>query len=101
MDKEKNNRTAKEKKPAEGKKFRFKMLPRYGRILIITFSAILFAAAVAAAVFFIYINSINNTINSLNSAEVENILTPIESPEEPVTILILGRDSRDTEDEKG
>ncbi len=89
------------REPVKDKKGRFKRLPRYGRVLIITFSAIIFITAVAAAVFFIYINSINNTINSLNSAEVENILTPIESPEEPVTILILGRDSRDTEDEMG
>ncbi len=101
MDKKKNSGTTKGKKPAKVKKCRFKMLPRYGRVLIITFSAIIFVAAVVAAVFFIYINSINNTINSLNSAEVESILTPIESPEEPVTILILGRDSRDTEDEMG
>ena len=101
MDKEKKSGTSKKKDAAEDKKCRFSKFPRYGRILIITFSAILFAAAVAAAVFFLYINSINNTINSLNSAEVENILTPIESPEEPVTILILGRDSRDTEDEMG
>ncbi len=101
MDKKTNSGTTKGKKPAKVKKCRFKMLPRYGRVLIIIFSAIIFVAAVAAAVFFIYINSINNTINSLSSAEVENILTPIESPEEPVTILILGRDSRDTEDEMG
>ena len=101
MDKKKNSGTTKGKKSAKVKKCRFKMLPRYGRVLIIIFSAIIFVAAVAAAVFFIYINSINNTINSLSSAEVENILTPIESPEEPVTILILGRDSRDTEDEMG
>lgn len=101
MGKKKNSRTTKGKKPAKVKKCRFKMLPRYGRVLIITFSAIIFVAAIVAAVSFIYINSINNTINSLNSAEVENILTPIESPEEPVTILILGRDSRDTEDEMG
>ena len=89
------------REPVKVKKCRFKRLPRYGRVLIITFSAIIFVAAVVAAVSFIYINSINNTINSLNSAEVENILAPIESPEEPVTILILGRDSRDTEDEMG
>ncbi|MBN2072919.1 MAG: LCP family protein [Actinobacteria bacterium] len=46
-------------------------------------------------------NSLNKTINSLNTAEVENILTPIESPEEPVTILLLGRDTRDAENEMG
>jgi len=87
--------------PVKNKICRFKRLPRYGRVLIIVFSAITAAVAIAAAVFFIYINSINNTINSINTAEVENILAPIESPEEPVTILILGRDSRDTESERG
>jgi LCP family protein required for cell wall assembly len=87
--------------PVKNKICRFKRLPRYGRVLIIVFSAIIAAVAIAAAVFFIYINSINNTINSINTAEVENILAPIESPEEPVTILIMGRDSRDTESERG
>ena len=87
--------------PDRDKKNWFKRLPRYGRVLIIIFSALIIAAAIAAAVFFIYIGSINNTINSLNTAEVDNILAPIESPEEPVTILFLGRDSRDTESELG
>ncbi len=89
------------REPVKDKTCRFKRLPRYGRVLIIVFSTIIAAAAIAAAAFFIYINSINNTINSINTAEVENILAPIESPEEPVTILIMGRDSRDTEDERG
>jgi len=89
------------REPIKDKKCRFKGLPRYGRVLITVFSAIIAAVVIAAAVFFIYINSINNTINSINTAEVENILAPIESPEEPVTILFLGRDSRDTESEMG
>ena len=101
MDKEKKSRAPKKKEPAEGKKCRFKRLPRYARILIIVFSVVIFIAAVGAGGFFLYLNSINNKINSLNTAEVENILAPIESPEEPVTILILGRDSRDTESERG
>lgn len=87
--------------PVKDRKCRFKRLPRYGRVLIIIVSAIIAAAVITAAVFFIYINSINNTINSLNTAEIENILTPIKSPEEPVTILFLGRDSRDSESEMG
>jgi len=89
------------REPVKDKICRFKRLPRYGRVLIIVCSAIIAAVAITAAVFFIYINSINNTINSINTAEVENILAPIQSPEEPVTILIMGRDSRDTESERG
>lgn len=89
------------REPVKDKKCWFKRLPRYGRVLIIVFSTIIAAVAIATAAFFIYINSINNTINSINTAEVENILAPIQSPEEPVTILFLGRDSRDTEREMG
>jgi len=89
------------REPVKDKKCWFKRLPRYGRVLIIVFSTIIAAVAIVAAVSFIYINSINNTINSLNTAEVDNILVPIESPEEPITILFLGRDSLDTESELG
>ena len=89
------------REPVKDKKCRFKRLPRYARILIIVFSVIIFISAAGAGGFFLYLNSLNKTINSLNTAEVENILTPIESPEEPVTILILGRDTRDTESERG
>ncbi len=95
------SRGPEKREPVKDKICRFKRLPRYGRVLIVVFSAIIAAVAITAAVFFIYINSINNTINSINTAEVENILAPIQSPEEPVTILIMGRDSRDTESERG
>ena len=101
MDKKKQDRVAGKRGPSKDKQGRFKRLPRYGRVLIIVFSVVIFIGAVGAGGFFLYLNSINNTINSLNTAEVENILAPIESPEEPVTILILGRDSRDTESERG
>jgi len=101
MDKEKKSSVAKKKEPAKDKQGWFRRLPRYGRVLIIVFSVILFIAAAGAGGFFLYFNSVNTTINSLNTAEVENILDPIESPEEPVTILILGRDTRDTEGERG
>ena len=101
MDKKKQDKVAGKSGPSKNKQNRFKRLPRYGRILIIVFSAIIFVGAAGAGGFFLYLNSINSTINSLNTAEVENILDPIESPEEPVTILILGRDSRDTEGERG
>ncbi|MES0341734.1 MAG: LCP family protein, partial [Candidatus Humimicrobiaceae bacterium] len=101
MNKEKKSGASKKKETTEVKKGRFKRLPLYARILIIVFSAIIFISAAGAGGFFLYLNSVNKTINSLSTAEVENILTPIESPEEPVTILILGRDTRDTESERG
>ncbi len=80
---------------------RFKRLPLYARVIIIAVASIILAGALGAGGFFIYVNSVNRTIGSMNTAEIENILTPLESPEEPVTILILGRDSRDTESERG
>jgi len=97
----KKNKGSGAKDPVKKKRRKFSSLPRYARVLIITFSVIIFIAAAGAAAFFIYINSLNTTINSINTAEVENILAPIESPEEPVTVLLLGRDSRDTESERG
>jgi LCP family protein required for cell wall assembly len=101
MNKNKKSSTSKKKETAKVKKGRLRRLPRYARILIIVFSAIIFISAAGAGSFFLYINSVNKTINSLNTAEVENILAPIESPEEPVTIMILGRDTRDAEGERG
>jgi LCP family protein required for cell wall assembly len=79
----------------------FKGLPRYARILIIAFSAVVVIAGAAVGAFFVYLNSANNAINSINTAEVESILAPIESPEEPVTVLLLGRDTRDLESDRG
>ncbi len=85
----------------KGKLNRFKRLPLYVRIIIIIISSIIFIGAVGTAGFFIYIDSMNRAINSLNTTEIENILAPIESPEEPVTILVLGRDTRDAENDAG
>ena len=85
----------------KGKLNRFKRLPLYVRIIIIIISSIIFIGAVGTAGFFIYIDSMNRAINSLNTTEIENILAPIESPEEPVTILVMGRDTRDAENDTG
>jgi LCP family protein required for cell wall assembly len=85
----------------KGKLNRFKRLPLYARIIIIIISSIIFVGAVGTAGFFIYIDSLNRAINSLNTTEIENILAPIESPEEPVTILVMGRDTRDAENDAG
>ncbi|MDD5621993.1 MAG: LCP family protein [Actinomycetota bacterium] len=98
----KNRVEKKNKKSADSTKRRgFKKLPLYARIIIIVVSSIILIGAAGTAGFFIYINSMNRAINSLNTTEIENILAPIESPEEPVTILVLGRDTRDAENDAG
>ena len=79
----------------------FKKLPLYIRVIIIALASIVFIGSAGAGGFFLYIKSINRTINSGTTAEIENILAPIESPEEPVTILVLGRDTRDAENDAG
>jgi LCP family protein required for cell wall assembly len=89
------------KSTGKGKLSRFKRLPLHVRIIIIIISSIIFIGGIGTAGFFIYIDSMNKAINSLNTTEIENILAPIESPEEPVTILVLGRDTRDVENDAG
>ncbi len=93
----------KPKKISENKRNRrgFGRLPLYLRIIIIVLSSIIILGGLGAGSIFIYINSINKTINSVNTSEVENILAPIESSQEPVTILILGLDTRDTLNDRG
>lgn len=99
-DKIKNiNKTKNKKKKAQGAGF--KKLPLYVRVIIIVLSSLIIIGAAGTGGFFLYINSINKTINSVTTAEVENILAPIESPEEPVTIMVLGRDTRDAEADAG
>ncbi len=78
----------------------FRRLPLYIRILIIL-AAVVFVAGIAAGGFYFYLNSLNKTINSITTAEIEDLLAPIESPEEPVTIMVLGRDTRDAENDAG
>jgi len=79
----------------------FKKLPLYIRVIIIVLASIIVAGGMGTGGFFLYINSVNRTINSITTSEVENILAPIESPQEPVTILLMGRDSRDVENDSG
>ena len=76
-------------------------LRTYAKVLIILFSCIFFIAACGAGYFYWYITNANKIINSGTSTEIENVLTPIETPEDPVTILFLGRDTRDTENDRG
>lgn len=80
---------------------KFKKLPLYARILIIVFVCIFGLAAAGGGVFYWYINRANKTMNSMTSSEIENILTPVKSIEEPVSILVLGRDSRDPTNDSG
>jgi LCP family protein required for cell wall assembly len=94
--KEQRNKVAK-----SGGRRGFSRLPLYLRIVIIVLSSIIVIGGLGAGSIFLYINSINKTINSINTSEVENILAPIESSQEPVTILILGLDTRDTLNDKG
>ena len=83
------------------KRTKFGKLPKYARVIIIIILSTVVVTGLGAAGFFIYINSVDNTINSVTTSEVESILAPIEYPQEPVTILILGRDSRDIENDRG
>ncbi|MCX6384826.1 MAG: LCP family protein, partial [Actinobacteria bacterium] len=88
-------------KGKEKKVSKFKKLPLYARILIIVFVCIFGLAAAGGGVFYWYINRANKTMNSMTSSEIENILTPVKSIEEPVSILVLGRDSRDPTNDSG
>ena len=90
---EKNKRKVKNKVKKNKSKSRFKKLPLYLRIIIIVLSSIIIIGCLGTGGIFLYINSVNKTINSSVTSEVENMLTPIESPQEPVTILILGLDT--------
>jgi polyisoprenyl-teichoic acid--peptidoglycan teichoic acid transferase len=83
------------------RKTRFGKLPRYARALIIVFSVIIVISSSVAGYFFYYISSTNKTLNSATSSEIQNILTPINTLQSPVTVLIMGRDTRDSENEIG
>jgi len=98
----KKNKSKAESKIKKNKNKRgFKKLPLYVRVIIIVLASIIVAGGMGTGGFFLYINSVNRTINSITTSEVENILAPIESPQEPVTILLMGRDSRDVENDSG
>lgn len=79
----------------------FKKLPFYAKFLIIFFGCLLALAAIGAGIFYWYVGHANKIMNSVTSSEIENILTPVESIEEPVTILLLGKDTRDPENDAG
>jgi LCP family protein required for cell wall assembly len=89
------------KRGGSKRKTRFGKLPRYLKAIIIVFSTLIFIVGAGTGAFFIYLNSVNKTINSVTSSEIQSILTPTNSPQAPVTILVLGRDTRDTESDPG
>ncbi len=78
----------------------FYRLPKYTRIGIIVAASLTILLGAAAGVFFYWLNHLNVTINAVTTSEIESILAPIESPQEPVTVLLLGTDSQD-EDDRG
>ena len=83
------------------KKNTFRKLPFYAKFLIIFFGSILGLAVIGAGVFYLYISNANRMMNSVTSSEIENILAPVETIEEPVAILPLGKDTRDAENDAG
>lgn len=97
----KNIKESKNKVKKSSSRRGFNKLPLCLRVIIIVLSSIVVVGGLGAGSIFLYINSINKTINSINTSEVENMLAPIESPQEPVTILILGLDTRDTLNDRG
>ncbi|MBN1299465.1 MAG: LCP family protein [Actinobacteria bacterium] len=76
-------------------------LKTYKKVLIIVFSAIFLIAAGAGSYIYYYINNVNKTIKSGTTTEISEVLTPTKTPEAPITVLLLGRDTRDAETERG
>jgi polyisoprenyl-teichoic acid--peptidoglycan teichoic acid transferase len=79
----------------------FKKQNRPLRITIVFLISLLIAAGALSAVFFSYVDWVNRTINPVTATEIESILEPVETSTDPVTILLLGRDSRDADGDPG
>ncbi|MBM3706796.1 MAG: hypothetical protein FJW69_00425 [Actinobacteria bacterium] len=95
------NREVPGKLKAEKKKI-WAGLRTYQKVLIILFSSLLFIGGCGAGYFFYYINSVNKTMNQNVTAEIKSTLSPVETkPQAPSTILLLGIDTRDAENDKG
>ncbi len=93
----KNNAAAGDKSARKG----FKKLHLYLRVIIIALSSIIIISGLAAGAFFYYINYIGGVLSGGVGVENPGVLDPVESPEDPVTVLILGRDTRDAENDAG
>ncbi|MBC7334518.1 MAG: LCP family protein, partial [Actinobacteria bacterium] len=78
-----------------------KIKPWVKRLLFILVPLIVVAGGGGAWFFFSSLRSINHTINSGTTPEIKETLTPVESPKEPVSVLILGIDTRDNESDRG
>jgi LCP family protein required for cell wall assembly len=90
--------------PKPPKNNRWTKLRTYQKFLIIFFSAIFFLAACGTGGFYYYLNSLNRTLSSGTTTQIQNVLAPVEAEkimDAPVTILLLGRDTRDAETEQG
>jgi hypothetical protein len=92
--------------PKPPKNNRWTRLRIYQKFLIIFFSTIFFLAACGTGGFYYYLNSLNKTLSSGTTTQIQNVLAPVETLTEktmdaPVTILLLGRDTRDAETEQG
>jgi LCP family protein required for cell wall assembly len=102
--KQKKTETENKKKDIKSKprkNTRWSRLKTYQKVLIIVFSTIIFLCICGAGIFYYYISTLNRTMNSGTSTEVESILAPVETPQAPVTILLLGVDTRDAENDRG
>jgi polyisoprenyl-teichoic acid--peptidoglycan teichoic acid transferase len=90
--------------PKPPKNNRWTRLRTYQKFLIIFFSTIFFLAACGTGGFYYYLNSLNKTLSSGTTTQIQNVLAPVEAEktmDAPVTILLLGRDTRDAETEQG
>jgi len=90
--------------PKPPKNNRWTRLRTYQKFLIIFFSAIFFLAACGTGGFYYYLNSLNRTLSSGTTTQIQNVLAPVvagKTIDAPVTILLLGRDTRDVETEQG
>ena len=90
--------------PKPPKNNRWTRLRTYQKFLIIFFSTIFFLAACGTGGFYYYLNSLNRTLSSGTTTQIQNVLAPVvadKTIDAPVTILLLGRDTRDVETEQG
>jgi LCP family protein required for cell wall assembly len=90
--------------PKPPKNNKWKRLRTYQKFLIIFFSTIFFLAACGTGGFYYYLNSLNKTLSSGTTTQIQNVLAPVEvekTIDAPITILLLGRDTRDADTEQG
>lgn len=82
------------------KKKTLKIKPWLKKVLFIVVPIVILIGA-GTGFFFFYLRSINHTINSVTTSEVKKTLAPVESPQKPVSVLVLGIDTRDSQSDRG